>query len=138
MTCLRVWPVRLAVHSCTALLLCAVTGCPDDPPPTGLPGTEGRARFVVSPTQPPVVDLEAWRALQRDNPTEAAAFVAAKRDELAAAQAGLDQVVTTYGGRVVSRWWMSGQVTIEIPGNAVANVRAAAGVASVEPDRLLE
>jgi hypothetical protein len=112
----------------------------DEPAPTepaGLSGSEGRQRFIVTMGSA-ATDLEAWRALQRDKPDEVAAFVEAKRTELAKAQAGLDQVVAGLGGRVVGRWWMSGQATIEISPAALATVRVIPGVTAVEPDRPLQ
>jgi hypothetical protein len=132
------WRKRLAVVCVTAVVVLSV-GC-DDPPPAeipGLPGSEGRQRYIVTMGSA-ANDLEAWRTLQRDKPEEVAAFVEAKRAELAKTQAGLDQVVAGLGGRVVGRWWMSGQATIEISPAALATVRAIPGVTAVEPDRPLQ
>ena len=132
------WPGRLAVV-CSAAVVLVCSAC-DEPAAVeipGLAGSEGRQRFVVT-MGGSGTDLEAWRVLQRDKPEEVAAFVAAKRTELAKAQAGLDQVVAGLGGRVVGRWWMSGQATIEISPGALATVRAIPGVTAVEPDRPLQ
>lgn len=132
------WLKRLAVVCLTAVVVVCV-GC-DDPPPAdvpGLAGSEGRQRYIVTMGLA-ATDLDAWRTLQRDKPDEVAAFVEARRAELAKAQAGLDQVVAGLGGRVVGRWWMSGQATIEISPAALATVRAIPGVTAVEPDRPLQ
>jgi|GEM_PF-1087337 len=132
------WPKRLAVVCFTAAAsLCAACDEPAAVEIPGLAGSEGRQRYIVTMGSA-ATDLEAWRALQRDKPDEVAAFVDAKRAELAKTQAGLDQVVAGLGGRVVGRWWMSGQATIEISPAALATVRAIPGVTAVEPDRPLQ
>lgn len=125
----------LAVMLCCAAML---TGCPEDPPVVeGLKGTEGRNRYVVTMTAP-APDLDGYRAAAAASPDDAAAFVAKQRAALAAAQTSLDQVVAGLGGRVVNRWWMSGQATIEVSPAAIASIKALPGVTSVEPDRPLE
>jgi hypothetical protein len=134
----RAWPSRLAVVCFTAAVLtCSACDDPAAVETPGLAGSDGRQRYVVTMGSTGT-DLETWRVLQRDKPEEVAAFVAAKRTELAKAQAGLDQVVAGLGGRVVGRWWMSGQATIEISPGALATVRAVPGVTAVEPDRPLQ
>ncbi len=87
-------------------------------------------------TTPP--DLDGFRAAQAVSAEEGKAFVAKQRAALAGAQSSLDQMVAGLGGRVVSRWWMTGQATVEITPNSVASVRALPGVTAVEPDRALE
>ena len=122
------------------MLCCAsvLTGCPEDPPVVeGLKGTEGRSRYIVTMTAPPP-DLDGYRAAQALSAEEGAAFVAKQRAASAAAQSGLDQLVAGLGGRVVSRWWMSGQATVEVSPAAVASIRALPEVTSVDPDRPLE
>ncbi len=122
------------IAPCTVI----VSGC-DDTSATevaGLAGRDGMQRFVVTMGSAP--DLERWRSLQRDAPQEVPAFIDARRSELAKAQSSLDQVVAGLGGRVVSRWWMTGQATIEIKPEAVAIIRGVAGVSAVEPDRPLQ
>lgn len=122
-----------------ALWLGALTGCPEDAPvvAVGLAGSEGRARYVVT-MDTPVADLSEYRALQKDQPDAVAALVDRQRASTAAAQASLDVVVRGVGGRVVSRWWMSGQATIEIAPAALATVRAAPGVKNIAPDTALQ
>lgn len=116
-------------------------GCPDDPldglsatPP--ILGTEGRVRYVVT-LEKPAPDLAEYRALLKDNPGGVAGYVDKMRAEAAASLGEVDSAVGTVGGRVVERWWMSSQATIEIPATAVATVRAVPGVKSVDPDRPL-
>ncbi len=115
-------------------------GCTDDPldgiastPPLG---AEGRVRYLVTLEKPPV-DLAEYRKLLKDNPGGVAGYVEKQRADAAAALADVDSAVGTVGGRVVERWWMSRQATIEIPATAVATVRAVPGVKSVDPDRPL-
>jgi hypothetical protein len=128
-------PLVALVALCVIMPL---AGCPDETPaPTAVAGTQGRSRYVVTMSGTPV-DLAEFRALQKDSPDAVAAYVAKKRAETAAAQAGLDMVVGGVGGQVLSRWWTSGQATIEVSPAAVATIRAAPGVAAVEPDKPLQ
>lgn len=124
---------------CTMTLL---VGCSDDPldgvgasPP--ILGTEGRIRYVVT-LDKAAPDLAEYRALLKDNPGGVAGYVDKKRVEASAALADVEGAVGTVGGRVVERWWMSNQATIEIPATAVATVRAVPGVKSVEADKPLQ
>ena len=123
------------------VMVCAIMsliGCPDEPAaPAAVSGTQGRGRYVVTMTSGPV-DLEEFRTTRRETPAGVSAYIAKKRAETAAAQADLDTVVASVGGQVLSRWWMSGQATIEVSPAAVATVRKAPGVAAVEPDQLLK
>jgi hypothetical protein len=123
------------------MMVCAIMsliGCPEEPAaPAAVSGTQGRGRYVVTMLGGPV-DLEEFRTIQRETPAGVSAYIAKKRAETAAAQANLDMVVGSVGGQVLSRWWMSGQATIEVSPAAVATIRAAAGVAAVEPDQLLK
>lgn len=132
---------RTRLASALVLVVCAVgVGCPGteaDAPPVGLTGTAGRARYVVTMAAPPP-DLAEFRALPKDQPGVVEGYVAKKRAETAAAQARLDAVVGGVGGVVVSRWWMTGQATIEIAPSGLATVRATEGVKSVEPDQALK
>ena len=123
-----------------ALVVGALTGCPDDTVdavPIGLTGSEGRSRYVVT-MDVPAIDLSEYRALQKDQPDAVGAYVERKRGETAAMQSSLDVVVRGVGGRVVGRWWMTGQATIEIAPAGLATVRAAPGVKAIEPDRALQ
>ncbi len=126
-----------------AMVVCAVVGgagCPEssgDVAAVALAGTEGRGRYIVT-MDVPAVDLSGYRALQKDNPEAVAGWVARKREDLAAAQAELDGVVRGVGGRVVGRWWMTGQATIEVSPAGIASVRATKGVKLIEPDQPLQ
>ena len=123
------------------MMVCAIMpliGCPDEPSaPAAVSGTQGRGRYLVTMLGGPV-DLEEFRTIQRDSPAAVSAYIAKKRAETAAAQANLDMVVVSLGGQVVTRWWMSGQATIEASPEAVATIRTAAGVSAVEPDQPLK
>lgn len=126
----------VAVCLCIPWMLGA--GCSEDPlgdlslPP--IPGTEGRVRYVVT-LDAPAPDLAEYRALLKENPGGVAAYVEKKRAEAAAAFVEVDAAVGTVGGRVVERWWMSNQSTIEIPATGVPTIRAVAKVKSVDADK---
>lgn len=112
----------------------------DDPTELGTPpilGTEDRVRYVVS-LDGPAPDLAEYRTLLKENPGGVAGYVDKKRGEAAAALGAVDAAVSSLNGRVVERWWMSNQATIEIPATGVATVRSVPGVKSVEPDRPLQ
>ncbi len=116
-------------------------GCSEDPldglqPPPVL-GSEGRVRYVVT-LDKPAVDLAEYRALLKDNPGGVTAYVEKKRADAAAAFADVDAATGTVGGKVVERWWMSNQATIEIPATGVPTIRGVPGVKSVEGDRPLQ
>ena len=133
-------PRWFGVTVACALVASALAGCPDDAAvvaPVGLAGSQGRSRYVVT-MDGPAVDLADFRALQKDQPDAVAAYVERKRAETAAAQASLDSVVSGVGGRIVGRWWMTGQATVEIAPAGLATVRAAPGVKSIEPDHALQ
>ena len=133
--------LRVTMPLVAVVMVCAIMsliGCPDEPAaPAAVSGTQGRDRYVVTMTSGPV-DLEEFRTTRRETPAGVSAYIAKKRAETAAAQADLDTVVASVGGQVLSRWWMSGQATIEVSPAAVATVRKAPGVAAVEPDQLLK
>ena len=123
-----------------ALVTSILVSCPKDKTdvaPVGLAGSQGRSRYVVT-MEGPAVDLADFRALQKDQPDAVGAYVERKRTEMAAAQAQLDSAVSGVGGRVVGRWWMSGQATVELAPGGLATVRAARGVKGIEPDRPLQ
>ncbi len=130
--------VAVTAVVCAATLPLFLGGCDDAATAEvpGLAGREGRQRFIVTMGVAP--DLERFRAVQRGSPQDVPAFIEARRSELARAQSGLDQVVAGLGGRVISRWWMTAQATIEIKPEAVAIIRGVAGVSAVEPDRPLQ
>ena len=118
-----------------------LAGCPDDGldglQPRAVAGSDGRMRYVVS-FEKPGPDLQEYRDLARDNPGGVARYVDGKRAETATGQSGLDMALGAVGGKVVERWWMSNQATIEIPTTGVATVRAVPGVKSVDPDQPLQ
>ncbi len=139
MHALRLRPGTAAVFGVLFAVLCG--GCPDDGlaglQRTGVMGSEGRARYVVS-FEKAGPDLQEYRNLAHDNPGGLGGYIESKRRETANGQAGLDAALGAVGGRVVERWWMSNQATIELPPAGVASVRAVPGVTSVDPDQLLQ
>ncbi|MDP2340378.1 MAG: hypothetical protein Q8O67_05430 [Deltaproteobacteria bacterium] len=132
------WLVIFGVLSALGI---ALAGCPGDGldgvVAPGVAGSEGRVRYVVT-FEKGGPDLAEYRTLARDNPGGVARYVDGKRAEAALAQADLDTALGVVGGKVVERWWMSNQATIEIPPTGVATVRAVAGVKSVDPDQPLQ
>jgi hypothetical protein len=135
--CVPFWAAVIGV----ACVLALSAGCPGDGldglTAPGIAGSEGRVRYVVTFTQPGP-DLAEYRTLARDNPGGVARYVDGKRAETAVLQAELDTALGVVGGKVVERWWMSNQATIEIPATGVATVRAVTGVKSVDPDQPLQ
>lgn len=118
-----------------ALLLALAVGCADDPlgdlKAPVVTGTAGRQRFVVT-LAGAAPDLAEYRRLLREDPGRVAAYVDERRAALV--RPDLEAAVAGEKGRVVQRWWMSGQLTVELEAEGVARVRALPGVTSVEPD----
>jgi hypothetical protein len=94
-------------------------------------GTAGRQRFVVT-LAGATPDLGEYRKLLKENPADVPAYVEGRRAALVLP--ALDAALTGFNGRVVERWWMSGQLTVEIPPEGVASLRAVPGVSAIEPD----
>lgn len=103
---------------------------------TGMRGTEGRERWVVTFADP-APDASEYRALLRSNPDDAQAYAERIRKQLVRAHVPLETALQSFNGRVVEVWWMSNAVTVEVEPNAVPTLRTTAGVASVVPDAVL-
>jgi hypothetical protein len=99
-------------------------------------GSEGRERWVVT-FDGAAPDLAEYRKLLADDPSAVPAYVVKMRDRQAQAHPELEESLTALGGRVVDRWWMSNQVTIELPATGVASVQTVPGVKAMVPDALL-
>jgi hypothetical protein len=108
-----------------------------EPPPTGpvIVGSDGRQRFIVT-LAGATPDLGEYRALLKSDPTAATAYVEAKRAALA--RPDVENALGAFRGRVVERWWMSNQLTVEMEREGLATLRAVNGVTAVEPDVLLQ
>ncbi len=119
-----------------ALVATGIVGaCADDPlgdlrAPV-VAGSGGRQRFVVT-LAGATPDLSEYRRLLKDSPGAVAGYVERKRAALARPE--VEAALAGVNARVVERWWMSGQLTIELPPEQVSAVRALPGVAAVAPD----
>jgi hypothetical protein len=128
---------RAGVYAAVAALLAVLIGlgCDDsaDMGPAGpvVLGSNGRQRFVITLSEPAPA-LDDYRRLLKDNPAGAAAYVDDRRAALA--RPALDSALVAFNGRVVERWWMSSQLTVEMDREGLATIRAVTGVKSVEPD----
>jgi hypothetical protein len=94
-------------------------------------GTAGRQRFVVT-LAGAAADLGEYRRLLKEDPTRVAAYVDERRAALLRPE--FEAAIANVNGRVVERWWMSGQITVELTNENVAALRALPGVVSVEAD----
>jgi hypothetical protein len=101
----------------------------------GLRGTAGRERFVVTLASG-APDLAEYHRLLKDDPAGVAAYVAQRRAALGSPE--LDAALVGVDGRIVERWWMSGQLTIEMKREGLATVRALTAVRAVTPDLPLQ
>ncbi len=117
-------------------MLVGCTSGTQQPEATPLAGSQGRGRWVVT-VKATLPDRSAYRALLIDNPAGVAAYVAKMRAEQARNFPEVQKAVTTVNGEVVERWWMSNQLTVELPAAGVATLRGTEGVSSVEPDVVL-
>lgn len=126
---MRVWVLLL--------LAVAPLGCGGDKKDESrVLGSEGRERWVVT-FDGAAPDLAEYRKLLTDDPSAVPAYVVKMRDRQAQAHPELEQSVNALGGRVVDRWWMSNQVTVEIPATGVASIQTVPGVKEMTPDALL-
>ena len=126
----------LLVLSLLPGILLPALGCGDKAEQKRVLGTEGRERWVVT-FDGNAPDLAEYRKLLAEDPPAVPAYVGKMRERQAQAHPELDQNLTALGGRVVERWWMSNQVTVEIPSTGLASVQAVPGVKDVSPDVLL-
>ena len=134
-----VQPRRLVGSSVLVVVLAACGGllgaCADDPlgdlKAPLVTGTAGRQRFVVTLVGA-APDLTEYRRLLKDDPARVPAYVDDRR--AAMLRPDFEAAIAGVNGRVVERWWMSGQLTVELASESVASIRALAGVASVDPD----
>jgi hypothetical protein len=113
-----------------------LVGCAEDPlgdlrPPGPAQEVGGRQRFIVTLTDA-APDLAEYRTLLKANPTAVPAYVeqrraALARPEIEAALAGLQ-------ARIVERWWMSGQLTVEVAPDQLPAIKSLPGIAAVDAD----
>lgn len=117
------------------MLSVVVVGCADDPlgdlKAPLVTGTAGRQRFVVT-LAGAAPDLSEYRRLLKEDPARVGSYVDERRAALV--RPDVEAAIASVNGRVVERWWMSGQLTVELGAEGVARVRAVAGVTAVEPD----
>lgn len=131
-------PTLLALLGAAWLLTLAA--CPDSDDTGGAKpaaGADGKERWVVT-FEGELPDPAEYRALLRDNPKAAAAYVTQMRDSLMRGRTEIEGFLTSVDGRVVERWWMSNAVTVEIPASAVESLKKQQGVKAVSPDPTLE
>ncbi|MBM4279695.1 MAG: hypothetical protein FJ137_02675 [Deltaproteobacteria bacterium] len=113
----------------------AAGACADDPlgdlraPVAARSG--GRQRFVVT-LAAATPDLGDYRKLLKEDPAAVAGYVEQKRAALT--RPDVEAALAGVNARVVERWWMSGQLTVELPPEQVSAVRALPGIAAVVPD----
>ncbi len=114
-------------------------GCSEDPlgdlkaPATN--SVAGRQRFIVTLANA-TPDLTEYRRLLQADPASVASYVQRRRAELGGPE--LDAALQKVDARIVERWWMSGQLTIEAPAERVTSLRSIAGITAVEPDAPLQ
>ncbi len=141
MDALHLRPLTLALRGIGFAFVCTLMACTDDGlgelQPRTLAGTEGRTRYLVT-FEKSGPDLGPYRAIPKDNAAELLLYVENKRTETALGQAQLDAALSVVGGKVVERWWMSNQATIEVAATGLATLRAIEGVKSVDPDQPLQ
>lgn len=97
-------------------------------------GAEGRQRFVLT-LDLPAPDLSEYRRLVKDDPASALTYADKQRAALAASLQPVEAQLAALGGRVVERWWMTNQATIEMQASSAASVQGMAGVKSLEIDQ---
>jgi hypothetical protein len=111
-----------------------LAGCADDPlGDLRAPGAAAgaRKRFVVSLAGPPP-DLTEYRRLLKDAPGSVAGYVEERRAALVRNDVG--EALGGLNARVVGRWWMSGQLTVEASPEQIDALKALPGVSGVAPD----
>jgi hypothetical protein len=133
--------VRCAFVAVVCAVIVAVSvagpGCDDSVDQKPVLGRDGKQRFVVT-FEDKAPDLAEYRKLLQDGDGEAVtAYVTKMRARQAQAHPELDKSLAALEGAVVERWWMSNQVTVEMPPSALASVKTVAGVKDVAPDALL-
>jgi hypothetical protein len=128
-----------SVWSALAVVVAGVVGgtsaCADDPlgdlKTVQVADAAGRQRFVVT-LAGAAPDLGEYRRLLKENPSGVAGYVEGRRAALV--RPDVDAAITGASGHVVERWWMSGQLTVELAPEGVSTLRALPGIASVEAD----
>jgi hypothetical protein len=130
---------RLArMFAAIVTIACAApfAGCSDDSDAKPVFGRDGRERWVVT-FEGDAPDLGEYRKMLKDTPDQVPAYVTKMRAKQAETHKELDDALKTFGGSVVEGWWMSNQVTIEIPHDALPTIRKVSGVKDVVADGLL-